>query len=51
MLGVFLTFVSSLALIDSFNLVPVNQVLTITGTVPAEKHNEYVRRASSRSGN
>ncbi len=51
MLGVFLTFVSRLALIDSFNLVPVNQVLTITGTVPAEKHNKSVRRASSRSGN
>ena len=32
-------------------LVPVSQVLTITGTVPAEKQNARVRRAFSRSGN
>ena len=34
-----LSILMSMALIDSLNLVPVNQVLTITGTVPDEKHN------------
>ena len=40
-----------LAIRDSTNLVPVSQVLTISGTLRLDNHNLEVRKTSSRSGN